>query len=85
MLAPADASRNRTLSGWRMLAPSDASRNRTGRDQLAAMDARPIGCSALGTGRYQVGSDGCSPHRMLLEAGRYQVGSYGCSRHEMLL
>ena len=26
----------------------------------------------LGTGRYQVGSDGCSPHRMLLGAGRYQ-------------
>ena len=31
MLAPSDASRNRTLPGWQrwMLAPSDASRNRT--------------------------------------------------------
>ena len=25
------------------------------------------------SGRYQVGRDGCSPHRMLLETGRYQV------------
>ena len=39
----------------------------------------------LGTGRYQVGSDGCSPHRMLLEKKRYQVGSDGCSPHRMLL
>ena len=39
----------------------------------------------LGTGRYQVGSDGCSPHRMLLGTGRYQVGSDGCSPHRMLL
>ena len=45
----------------------------------------------LETGRDQVGSDGCSPHRMLLDTGRYQVmgmlleigrcqvGSDGCS------
>ena len=39
----------------------------------------------LGTGRYQVGSDGCSPYRMLLGTGRYQVGSDGCSPHRMLL
>ena len=39
----------------------------------------------LRTGRYQVGSDGCSPHRMLLGTGRYQVGSDGCSPHRMLL
>ena len=29
----------------------------------------------LGTGRYQVGRGGCSPHRMLLGTGRYPVGS----------
>ena len=39
----------------------------------------------LGTKRYQVGSDGCSPHRMLLGTERYQVGSDGCSLHRMLL
>ena len=39
----------------------------------------------LGTGRYQVGSDGCSPHRMLPGTGRYQVGIDGCSPHRMLI
>ena len=74
MLAPLDASRNRTLPGWQrwMLAPSDASRNRC--LQVEGMDARPIGCfyetdvnrlAGMDTGR-----DGCSPHRMLLETGR---------------
>ena len=39
----------------------------------------------LGTGRYQVGSGGCSPHRMLLGTGHYQLGSGGGSLHRMLL
>ena len=39
----------------------------------------------LARGRYQVGSGGCSTHRMLLGTGRYQVGSDGCSPHRMLL
>ena len=39
----------------------------------------------LRTGRYQVGSDGCSPDRMLLETERYTVGSDGCSPAQMLL
>ena len=36
-------------------------------------------------GRYKVGRDGCSPHRMLLGTGRYQVGRHGCAPHQMLL
>ena len=57
---------NPTVPGWQrwMLAPSDASR-KPDNTRLAAMDARPIGCFQE-TRRYQVGSDGCSPHRMLL-------------------
>ena len=33
----------------------------------------------LNTGRRQVGSDACSPDRMILETGRCQVGSDACS------
>ena len=63
-------------------APSDASRNRTLPGwQRWMLPHRML----LGTGRYQVGSGGCSPHRMLLGTGRYQVGSGGCSPHRMLL
>ena len=76
MLAPPDASRNRALAGWQrwMLAPSPASRNRKlligwQRWMLASWDA------SIEIGRYQVGSDGCSRHGMLLEIGRCQVGS----------
>ena len=83
MLAPSDASRNRTLPGWQrwMLAPSDASIG-TGRYQVSS-DGWPHRM-LLGTGRYQVGSDGW-PHRMLLGTGRYQDGSDGCWPHRMLL
>ena len=35
--------------------------------------------------RHRTCSDGCSPHRMLLETGRDQVGKDGCSPHRMLL
>ena len=52
-----------------MLAPSNVSRNRASRNRTL----------------YQVGSDRCSPHRMLLATARYQVGSGGCSPHRMLL
>ena len=45
--------------------------------RLAAMAARPIGCFFR-----QVGSDGCSPHQMLLGTGRCQVGSDGCARSD---
>ena len=54
------------LDRW-MLTPSDAG---TGRDQVGS----------VGTRRYRVGSDGCSPHRMLLGTGLYQVGRDGCSQ-----
>ena len=47
----------------------------TGRDQVGS----------AGTGRYRVGRDECSPHRMHLGTGRYQVGSDGCSPYRMLL
>ena len=52
MLAPSDASRNRTLPGYGML---------------------------LEIGRCQVGSDGCSPHQMLLDTGGYRVCKDGGS------
>ena len=39
----------------------------------------------LKTGRYQVGSDACSPDRLLLKIGRYQVGNDACSPDRMLL
>ena len=60
-----------------MLAPSHASRNRTvpGWQQWLFLE----------TGRYEVGRDGCPPHRMLLGTGRYQVGRDGCSPYRMLL
>ena len=76
MLAPSDASTNRTLPGWqgRMLAPSDTSRNRTLPGRQGRMLA-PL--MLLGTGRCQVGRHGCSPHQVLLETGRYHVQQDG--------
>ena len=71
--------RNCTTRFWQgmlareMLTPSDASTN--GRDQVGS----------AGTGRYRVGRDGCSPHRMRLGTGRDQAGSDGCSPYRMLL
>ena len=59
MLAPSDASRNRTLPGWQrwMLAPS-----------------RSIGCFEE-PGVTRIGSDGCWPHRMLLGTHSHSAGS----------
>ena len=45
----------------------------TGRDQVCAPQRK-----ILGTGRYQVGRDRCSPHRVDRMNARYQVGSNGC-------
>ena len=52
-----------------MLAPSDASRNRTLPGYGRLLEIR----------RCQVGSDGCSLHRMLLDTGSYRVGKDGGS------
>ena len=41
----------------------------------------------LGTGRYQIDRDGCSPRRMLLDVTRLaamDAGRDGCSPHRML-
>ena len=77
--------RNRTLPGWQpwMLASWAASRNRTLPGWQGWMLA-PSG-AFIETGRYQVGSHGCSRHGMLLGTGRYQVGRDGCSPHRMFL
>ena len=71
MLAPSDASMLPCWQQW-MLAPSDASRNRVDVTRSAAMDARPIGCFWE-----PVGSNGCSPHRVLLGIHSHSAGSHG--------
>ena len=86
MLAPSEASRNRTLPGWQTCSPHHmlVMQKPDVISGLASMAARPIGCFEEPV-RKLVGRDGCSPHRMLLGTGRYQVGRDGCSPHRMLL